>query len=66
MKIDRLLEMIIYLFNHENVSASRLAEKFHVSVRTFRGISSAFLRRVYRFTLWAENTADIRSCQIID
>lgn len=36
MKIDRLLEMIIYLFNHENVSASRLAEKFHVSVRTIQ------------------------------
>lgn len=36
MKIDRLLEIIIYLLNHENVSASVLAEKFHVTVRTIR------------------------------
>lgn len=34
MKIDRMLETIIYLLNHENVSASALAERFHVSVRT--------------------------------
>lgn len=36
MKIDRLLEIIIYLLNHENVSASVLAEKFQVTVRTIQ------------------------------
>ena len=36
MKIDRLLEIIIYLLNHENASASALAERFHVSVRTIQ------------------------------
>lgn len=33
MKIDRILEIIIYLMNHDNVPASYLAERFHVSVR---------------------------------
>ena len=45
MKVDRLLEIIIYLFNHENVSASHLADRFQVSVRTIQrdmiSISSA-------------------------
>lgn len=36
MKVDRLLEIIIYLLNHENVSASYLAERFEVSVRTIQ------------------------------
>jgi Predicted transcriptional regulator len=36
MKIDRLLEMVIYLLNHENVSAKYLAEYFQVSVRTIQ------------------------------
>lgn len=36
MKIDRLLEIIIYLINHDNVPASYLAERFHVSVRTIQ------------------------------
>lgn len=36
MKIDRMLETIIYLLNHENVSAHALAERFHVSVRTIQ------------------------------
>ncbi|MCI9589454.1 MAG: YafY family transcriptional regulator [Lachnospiraceae bacterium] len=36
MKIDRLLEIIIYLLNHENVTASVLAERFHVTVRTIQ------------------------------
>lgn len=36
MKIDRLLEIIIYLLNHDNVPASYLAERFHVSVRTIQ------------------------------
>lgn len=30
MKIDRLLEIIIYLLNHDHVPASYLAERFHV------------------------------------
>ena len=34
MKIDRLLSIIIYLMNHELSSASVLAERFGVSVRT--------------------------------
>lgn len=34
MKVDRILEIIIYLLNHDNVSASFLAERFHVSTRT--------------------------------
>ena len=45
MKTDRLLGIIIHLLNHDNVSASRLAERFHVSVRTIQrdmiGISAA-------------------------
>lgn len=36
MKIDRLLEIIIYLLNHDNVSARYLAEHFGVSVRTIQ------------------------------
>ncbi len=36
MKIDRMLEIIIYLVNHDNVSASYLAERFGVSVRTIQ------------------------------
>lgn len=36
MKTDRILEIIIYLLNHENVSASRLAARFGVSVRTIQ------------------------------
>ncbi len=36
MKIDRLLEIVIYLLNHENASARALAERFHVSVRTIQ------------------------------
>lgn len=36
MKIDRLLEIIIYLLNHDNVPASYLADRFHVSVRTIQ------------------------------
>ncbi len=36
MKVDRILEIIIYLFNHDNVSASYLAQRFHVSVRTIQ------------------------------
>ena len=34
MKIDRLLSIIVYLLNHELVSARRLAERFSVSTRT--------------------------------
>lgn len=45
MKIDRILEIIIYLLNHDNVSARYLAEHFHVSIRTIErdmiSISSA-------------------------
>lgn len=36
MKVDRMLEIIIYLINHDNVPASYLAEHFHVSVRTIQ------------------------------
>jgi predicted DNA-binding transcriptional regulator YafY len=36
MKIDRLLEIVIYLLNHDKVSAKRLAEHFQVSVRTIQ------------------------------
>lgn len=36
MKVDRILEIIIYLTNHDNVPASYLAERFHVSVRTIQ------------------------------
>ncbi len=34
MKIDRLLSIIVYLLNHELVSARKLAERFGVSTRT--------------------------------
>ena len=36
MRIDRMLEIIIYLLNHDHVPASYLAERFHVSVRTIQ------------------------------
>ena len=36
MKLERLLEIIIYLLNHEKVSAKYLAEYFKVSVRTIQ------------------------------
>ncbi len=36
MKVDRILGIIIYLFNHDHVPASYLAERFHVSVRTIQ------------------------------
>ncbi len=36
MKVDRMLEIIIYLINHDNVPASYLAERFHVSIRTIQ------------------------------
>ena len=35
-KVDRILSIIIYLLNHENVSASILAQRFHTSVRTIQ------------------------------
>lgn len=36
MKVDRILRIIIYLINHDNVPASYLAERFQVSVRTIQ------------------------------
>lgn len=36
MKTERILGIIIYLTNHDNVSARCLAERFHVSVRTIQ------------------------------
>lgn len=36
MKTDRLLEIIIYLLNHESVTAKQLADKFNVSIRTIQ------------------------------
>ncbi|MDC7235259.1 MAG: YafY family protein [Spirochaetales bacterium] len=36
MKIDRLLSIIVYLLNHELVSARVLAERFNVTVRTIQ------------------------------
>lgn len=36
MKVDRILEIIIYLLNHETVQARLLAERFEVSVRTIQ------------------------------
>lgn len=36
MKIDRILEIIVYLLNHETTSARLLAGRFHVSVRTIQ------------------------------
>lgn len=36
MKTDRILEIIIYLINHDRVPASYLAKRFHVSVRTIQ------------------------------
>lgn len=36
MKTDRILGIIIYLLNHDHVPASRLAERFQVSVRTIQ------------------------------
>ncbi|WP_207727257.1 helix-turn-helix transcriptional regulator [Caproicibacter fermentans] len=47
MKTDRLLEIIIYLLNHEKVTAKQLANKFDVSVRTIqRDVDSISLTRV--------------------
>lgn len=36
MKVDRILETILYLTHHDNVPASYLAERFQVSVRTIQ------------------------------
>lgn len=36
MKTDRILGIIIYLMNHDNIQASYLAERFHVSIRTIQ------------------------------
>lgn len=36
MKVDRILQIIIYLVNHDSVSANYLAERFGVSVRTIQ------------------------------
>ena len=36
MKIDRLLSIIVYLLNHELVSARKLAERYSVTVRTIQ------------------------------
>ena len=36
MKLDRLLGITIYLLNHEKTSASTLAKRFEVSVRTIQ------------------------------
>lgn len=36
MKVDRILETIIYLLHHDNVPASYLAERFQVFVRTIQ------------------------------
>ena len=36
MKTERLLEIVLYLLNHETVTARKLADKFHVSVRTIQ------------------------------
>ena len=45
MKIDRILGIIIYLFNHDKVSAKTLAEKYDVSVRTIqRDVAYLFIR----------------------
>lgn len=34
MKLERMLSIVIYLLNHEKVTAQELADKFEVSVRT--------------------------------
>ena len=34
MKIERLLSIVIYLLNHDTISAAKLAERFEVSKRT--------------------------------
>lgn len=36
MKLDRLLGIIIYLLNHENVPASYFAKRYDVSIRTIQ------------------------------
>ena len=65
MKIDRMLEIIIYLVNHDNVSARYLAERFGVSVRTIQrdivSISSIGIP-VYAA---GENTGAIPFCRLI-
>lgn len=36
MKIDRLLDIVIYLLNHKTATAKQLSERFQVSVRTIQ------------------------------
>ena len=36
MKTDRILEIIIYLLNHDSVTAAYLAKHFGVSIRTIQ------------------------------
>lgn len=36
MKIERLLKILVYLFNHKRVSARDLAQRYDVSLRTIQ------------------------------
>lgn len=56
LKIDRILEIIVYLLNHENTSASFLARRFQVSVRTIqRDMISISLAGVPVYALGGKN-----------
>ncbi|WP_238885394.1 YafY family protein [Clostridium sp. YIM B02551] len=56
MKIDRLLGIIIYLLNHNTVSAAILAKKFEVSTRTIqRDIESLSLAGIPIISLHGVN-----------
>ncbi|MDC7224280.1 MAG: YafY family protein [Spirochaetales bacterium] len=56
MKIDRLLSLIIYLLNHDVVSAGKLAERFGVTVRTIqRDMESIELAGIPLFSLRGPN-----------
>lgn len=56
MKIDRILEIVVYLLNHENVSAGFLAKRFHVSVRTIqRDMTSISLAEIPIYSAGGKN-----------
>lgn len=65
MKVDRILEIIVYLVNHDNVPASYLAERFHVSVRTIQRDMVSISSIGIPIYAEGENTVDILFYQLI-
>lgn len=65
MKIDRILEIIIYIVNHDNVSAVIWRNGSAYPYGPFKGIWSAFPLLGYRYMPWEENMGDTPFCRLI-